>query len=236
MLEALPGAHLNRFVYLQAGSAWLKESYAINTVSDAEAIGLPELVETEKWLAKILLTADRRRYNRQHVNGWTTQLLAEHVNSPFDPVPFYKLFNETRWYKQSGSRNYAGRLRLGVATNTFSPFPPFVIDSYINIRGSGNRVARGTAEAILTQEYRYTVHENQWGALQIIGFSDLGTLRPAGGNLNDAFSSDNIIWRTGVGGRVFLAGFYHLFLRADFGFNPLDYQENGFVLGLGQYF
>ncbi len=47
MLEALPGAHLNRFVYLQAGSAWLKESYAINTVSDAEAIGLPELVETE---------------------------------------------------------------------------------------------------------------------------------------------------------------------------------------------
>lgn len=236
VVEMMPGIHINRFIYVQGGGAWLKETYTNNNDIAIFDIGLPEVVDTEKWLFKILITADRRQYDRQHVGGWVSQLHAEHINSPFDPVPFFKVFNENKWYVRGGDGNYAGRLRLGVATNTFSPFPPFVLDSYVNIRGAGNRIARGSAEVVLNQEYRYTLYENNWGAFQLVGFSDLGTLRPAGGTFKDMLDENNVVWRTGAGGRIYMSRFYHLFLRADFGFNPLKGKENGFVLGLGQYF
>ncbi len=67
---------------------------------------------------------------------------------------------------------FAARLRFGIATNNDTPFAPFVLDSYINIRGSGNRIERGTAALILNLEFRQTFFETAKFGGQLVAFSD----------------------------------------------------------------
>jgi hypothetical protein len=234
--ELLPGYNLNRFIYLQAGVALILEKYTIADIPAISGTGLPVEVDTTKWLFKGVVTADRRIYQNQYVGGWASQLFLEGLPKGSDPQAFIKIFNESRWYTFQNKWNYAGRLRMGVATNTATPFPPFVVDSYINLRGSGNRIARGSAEFTINQEIRYTLYEKPWGAVQGVAFIDAGSWRPAGGDWDDLIDTEFMLAFGGLGARLHLQKFYNLFLRADYGVNPIQLNQQGLVLGVGQYF
>ena len=119
-----------------------------------------------------------------------------------------------------------------------SPFAPFVLDSQVNIRGSGNRIDRGTAQLILNLEYRHTVwmDRRERFAAQVVGFSDLGTWRNPGGELSDLVASENIRHFVGAGLRVLSLKAYNAALRVDYGVDVRNTKQRGVVLGFGQYF
>ena len=130
----------------------------------------------------------------------------------------------------------AARLRFGISAQVNSPFVPFVLDSYINIRGSGNRVARGTGELVANLEYRYNIRENNWGVYQGVLFMDIGGWRPINQPFKAAFTPEHSTSFFGLGGRVHFKKVYNLTLRADYGFQISDFTNQGVVVGLGQYF
>ena len=142
-----------------------------------------------------------------------------------------------RYYKRHGKRgNPAIRVRAGVSSNGDSPFVPFVLDSYLNVRGSGNRVARGTSEFTVNLEYRHTLIDRQKWALQSVVFIDNSSWRPAGAPLKDMFRKENTVSFGGGGARFYLQRIYNFILRLDYGVSLNDPSTNGFVLGVGQYF
>lgn len=234
--EILPGYNINHFIYAQAGVALLQENYTTEDISTIDGTGLPSKLDTLKWLFKGVVTVDKRFYQSQYVGGWSSQLFIEGLPKGNEPMPFMKLFSETKWYGYKNKWNYAGRWRMGVSTNLSTPFPPFVVDSYINLRGSGNRIARGSAELTLNQELRYTIYEWRHSAIQGVAFIDAGTWRPAGGEWPELLDTDYMLAFGGLGGRLYLQKFYNLFLRADYGINPIDPVQRGLVMGIGQYF
>jgi hypothetical protein len=128
------------------------------------------------------------------------------------------------------------RLRLGTATNKVSPFVPFVLDNYITVRGVGNRVSRGTAEATLNLEYRHTLLENSRGALQGVVFTDLSAWRPAGSPYSDMLLKKNNVTFLGLGVRLHLRKLNNFILRLDYGQSVTNSGRQGFVIGAGQYF
>ena len=111
-----------------------------------------------------------------------------------------------------------------------------MVDSRVNLRGSGNRIERGTAQAILNLEYRHTfVDLNNW-AVQGVIFTDLGNWRTPGGQLNELLSSDELRQFVGGGFRVIYKRIYDAILRVDYGVDVFDKNQRGVVLGIGQYF
>ena len=132
--------------------------------------------------------------------------------------------------------NLAIRTRFGISTNNNSPFAPFVVDSRVNLRGSGNRIERGTAQAILNIEYRHTfLNLSNW-AIQGVIFTDLGNWRTPGGQLDELVSKDELRQFVGGGFRVLYKRIYDAVWRVDYGVDVFNKNQRGFVLGIGQYF
>jgi hypothetical protein len=101
------------------------------------------------------------------VNGIFNQTNIEFIHSLDEVRNFVTVFNDFRFFKQMGKRfNWANRLRTGIATNDENPFAPFVLDSYLNIRGLGNRVDRGTGSIVINTEMRYTLFDRRILAAQ----------------------------------------------------------------------
>ena len=145
--------------------------------------------------------------------------------------------NDTEYFKRVGARgNWANRLRLGFATNDTSPFAPFSLDNQINIRGVGNVVDRGTASVVLNTEYRYTLVEKGWFAMQSNVFIDAGTWRDPGGELGDLVEFTNSALFTGVGIRFIHRKIFNAVFRIDYGISLTDKVNSGVVFGIGQYF
>jgi hypothetical protein len=136
------------------------------------------------------------------------------------------------YYRQKRWRwNTAARLMAGLATNNTSPYAPYVIDSQRNVRGAGDRTARGTAALFATVEWRWTALDQAKWAVQCVGYADAGWLRTAGvDGMNDLPE-----WYTGAGIRVHAKAFFNAVLRADYGISPLN-QSHGLTFGLGQFF
>jgi hypothetical protein len=142
-------------------------------------------------------------------------------------------------YRLVGQRgNLALRLRAGVSTNVNSPFAPFVLDSQVNIRGSGNRIDRGTAQLILNLEYRHTAWHDRRDrfAIQLVGFSDLGTWRNPGGEFDDLWNEQNLRHFLGGGLRLISLQAFNALIRIDYGVDVFNPNERGVVVGFGQYF
>ena len=127
-------------------------------------------------------------------------------------------------------------LRFGVSTNKDSPFVPFVLDNYINVRGSGNRVSRGTAEITINSEYRHTLWEHDLGAMQGVVFMDMSAWRPAAGHFSDMFEDKNNVTFGGLGLRFYFRKFYNFIIRIDYGVSVTGNKSRGIVFGAGQYF
>ena len=220
---------------LEFGGAYFTEDYTRSTSGTFE--GIPDQVRTRKILGKVLYTVDRVNYYYFYQDGIRNQLNVQTVHSLDGDDPFHIVFNDYHLYQRVGTQgNFASRLRLGLSTNEESPFAPFVLDSYLNIRGVGDRVDRGTGAIILNMEYRYVFLEKKKVAIQAVAFSDSGSWRNPGGNFDDFSDANNFVLFAGGGLRFIHKQIFNAILRVDYGFNLQQREVNGFVLGVGQYF
>lgn len=220
---------------IEFGLAYFMEDYQKFTEGSFE--GAPEKVNKHKVLGKLRLIHNRVDYHFFYLNGWHNQLNLQTVQS-FDNDPaFYIIFNDLkRFIRINEHGNFASRLRLGLSSNEESPFAPFVLDSYVNIRGVGNRVDRGTGAIILNAEYRHSFIDQRKLAIQGVLFSDSGSWRTPGGDFSDFTDSNNFVLFAGGGFRLIHKKIFNAIFRVDYGINLQQPEVSGFVLGIGQYF
>jgi len=219
---------------LEFGGAYFTEDY---TRAGEEVPDAPLMVSEKKLLGKVLYTIDRVNYHFFYLDGIKNQFNAQMVRSLDDDPDFYIAFNDFNYFKRISKKgNFGMRFRYGLSSNQDSPFAPFVLDSYLNIRGIGNRVDRGTGAIILNAEYRQTLLERDIVAIQGVVFSDTGSWRNPGGTFSDFKDPDNFVLFAGGGLRFIHKKIYNAILRVDYGFNLQQTNINGFVLGVGQYF
>lgn len=226
---------------LYAGVEFDKLRYSMRNEDEADWPGISYPVQTKM---QVVL----RHHNRHHldifeqyVTGWSNELI---LKSAFieDRLPgfggrFYPFFqNDLKLFARPWKTgNVGARIRVGVAENDRSVFAQFIQDSFLNVRGIGNKPFRGTAELTGNIELRQTIYDRHWIALQSVAFFDYSTIRPPGGDFGDMFTNDQMYQFAGIGGRIFFKNAFDFILRADYGIG-LNSGRHGFVLGLGQYF
>ena len=109
----------------------------------------------------------------------------------------------------------------------------------MNLRGVGILVDRGTGAILLNSEYRHTIYDKEWLAIQANVFSDFGSWRNPGGKLNDFVKKENIRIYSGFGLRFISKKIYNATFRIDYGFSVINKNngsKGGIVFGIGQYF
>ena len=152
---------------------------------------------------------------------------------------FVSFENDIFFYKRIKSKgNWATRLKIGLATNNpthFPPFPPFSIDNNQNIRGIGNLVLRGSGVWALNEESRHTFIEKKWFVLRANSFWDLGSLRQSGDDLNILFKNKSEETLAGISVKIIHKYIFRAIIRIDYGFS-FDNSPCGLVFGIGQYF
>jgi len=199
---------------------------------------VPRDLDLDKFLIKVGYDYDGLNYSYQYISGFRSMLTLQSVTSNNKMQDdFFIGWNDFFYFKRVSEKgNWANRLRLGLATNSESPFAPFALDNNLNIRGVGNLIDRGTAVVLLNTEYRYTVYEKGWFALQGNAFVDSGTWRKPGGDLDDFVDSENIKVYPGIGLRLIHKKIYNAIFRIDYGFGLGKNSSKGVVFGIGQYF
>lgn len=222
---------------LEVGGTYFVEKYAKSEQQFLETPPGPEDFTQPKLLSKIEYSENFLNYHFFYLKGLTWRITLQDVYNTIDQSWFHLLQFEGRKYNRIGDKgNFAARLKLGISTNNDTPFAPFVVDSHVNLRGVGNRIDRGTAQAVLNLEYRQTIYESKkWGA-QLVAFSDLGTWRNPGGELSDLWDSDHFREFLGGGVRLIYNKIYGAVLRIDYGIDIVNKEQRGLVIGLGQYF
>ncbi len=229
--------HFSLRNHIELGGAYFTETYQKNERHSNEITPGPEAATRHKSLVKLLHKYERLKYHYYYRSGFDNLLNLQAVYDFSEGQPFYILINDTRFFKRTSPMgNFAARLRIGLSSNEDSPFAPFVLDSNVNIRGSGNRIDRGTAALILNLEYRHTVFDRHQVAAQVVGFSDTGTWRNPGGQLNDLVDGANFRHFIGGGLRLIYKNAFNAIFRIDYGIDLYNFEERGLVLGLGQYF
>jgi outer membrane protein assembly factor BamA len=222
---------------IEFGGGYLYERYEKNLDRSGSNAPGPDLVDFDKYLFKFQFINNYIDYYYQYLTGYSNELNLETVSTKGEEEFFWKFLIITKLFlRMGGDGNWAFRLRAGISTNKISPFVPFVLDSYINVRGSGNRVSRGTAELTLNLEYRHTLFDKKWGAFQSVIFSDVSSWRQPGEDFSDMLLSKNIVTFIGLGIRFIVRKFNNFILRLDYGKSVTGYKGEGFVFGAGQYF
>ena len=219
---------------LEIGTGFMAESFT-HTMPGMQMDG-PEKFAQKRISIKTTHTLNHLNYNTFYVNGWSNTLNVLSTFALNEKHPFISVYNDFKYLKTFAFKgNLAFRNRLGIASNSNTFLAPFILDSYYNIRGVGNRVDRGTASIVVNTEYRQTVWENKTFGIQTIGFCDSGTWRKPGGTLADMSNSKNIQVFAGIGSRFIYKKAYDVILSFDYGWN-IKGNGQGFVFGIGQYF
>ena len=224
--------------FAEFGLTYFQEDYKKDGRHVGEITPGPTTREEPKFLLKAIHHIDRIDYTYLVLDGFANQFIAQSVYNLDGGYFFNMLLNNFRYFWKTPFRgNLATRVRLGISTNEVSPFAPFVLDSYVNIRGVGNRIDRGTAAIVWNLEYRQRIFETGLFGVQAVVFSDAGTWRNPGGPLSDLTDSDNFQHFVGVGVRLILKKAHDASIRLDYGFSArANNGDEGFVLGIGQYF
>ena len=211
---------------LQFTTGYLNELYVKINPTDPG----PGRVRQDKLLLKLEHFFDYIDYEGNLQKGISNSVSIEGVYTPPYPFDFFKLYNEYKhFFRFLKYDTLAFRVRFGIATNITSPYPPFVIDSFLNIRGSGNRVSRGYLENAINLEYRYLFPLNQTLSVQLITFSDNALLLSAG-------DQTNLFTFAGGGMRIIFNKIYNAILAFDYAVSLQDPSDHGFLLKIGQYF
>lgn len=222
---------------IELGITWFVENYAKNTRHEDSITPGPNALQQYKTLTKLIHYHSKINYNFHQLSGYDNRASFQTVYNFTDNNWFHIFLNDSRYFAQWGKNgNFAARFRVGLATNNDSPFAPFVLDSYINIRGAGNRIDRGTAALILNLEYRHTIFNHGKIASQAVVFSDIGSWRNPGGNLKDLIDSSTTQHFMGVGLRLIYKRALNAIFRLDYGLDLRDVSRRGVVIGIGQYF
>jgi len=230
---------LNRYLKLNLGGMYMFEQYT--NVDSTFDIGNKVFENREQFsFNKIQIRSSvsyrRIQYLFERRSGFAATIFAENIQTSGNPLAsFFKGTVMANCFIPLFKRgNLTLQHKFGLATNNFSPFAPFVIDGYLNVRGSGNRIARGTGELIFNTEYLHTLWKHPWFYLQANSFVDIGMLRPAGGVINEF--ADNAFYYGGLGLRLQSRKFYNTILRVDYGFNLNHIADNGLTFGFGHFF
>jgi outer membrane protein assembly factor BamA len=222
---------------LELGFSAFQENYRKNIDEQLGSSPGPDSLSIPKGLLKFNYRNNKLNYHFHQVWGWDVFASVQSVYNPKDDVFFHILISELRYFQRFGKRGNLGlRWRAGISTNEESPFAPFVLDSHVNIRGSGNRVDRGTAVLLWNTEYRHDIYNRKDFATQLVAFSDLGTWRSPGGNLGELAEVESLRHFVGGGVRVLYKRAFDAVIRVDYGVDIFDSQQRGFVIGFGQYF
>lgn len=219
------------------GGTYFIEKYSKSDLQFLENPPGPKGLRQPKILSKFEYSENSLDYNFFYLNGRSWRLTLQDVFNTLDNSWFHSLqFQGRQFFKLNKKGNLAMRLRLAISTNKDSPFAPFVVDSHVNIRGVGNRIDRGTAQAVFNVEYRHTIMDKDKWAVQSVVFSDNGTWRNPGGELKNLFDSDQFRQFIGGGFRLIYKKYYGAIFRIDYGVDIFNKKQRGVVLGLGQYF
>lgn len=222
--------------FLEGGLTFFQEDYAKLETGDIVTPG-PDQLSLKKSLLKIGIRRNKLRYDYFYREGSDWLLYLQNVHTFTSPTPFFSITYEFRkFYRPFTKGNIAFRLKSAIATNNNSPFAPFVLDSYFNIRGVGNRVDRGTAQLIANLEYRHTLHHKSAWAFQVVGFVDAGSWRNPGGRLSDLWRFNTVRLFYGLGVRAIYNKHLETTLRIDYGIDAIDKRQRGLVIGIGQFF
>lgn len=228
---------IKRNSILELGSTYFIENYRKNDRHEGTLTPGPNMLQQPKSLFKLIHHHSNINYHFFYLSGFDNRASYQTVYNFQDNSWFHIFLNDTRYFRRVGRKgNAAARFRVGMATNNNTPFAPFVLDSYINIRGSGNRIERGTAALILNAEYRHTVWENPKFGAQVVAFSDLGSWRDPGGDLEDLATKESIQHFVGGGIRLIYKRAFNAIFRVDYGIDVLHFERRGVVFGIGQYF
>ncbi|WP_243765934.1 POTRA domain-containing protein [Polaribacter cellanae] len=221
------------------GINFFKEEYTYLTGATAPSV--PQQLKLNKTLFKFTYIFDGLNYSYQYVKGFKNVLNAQYVITENDFQNKFLIFwNDFFYFRRIWTKgNWANRIRFGLSTNENSPFAPFALDNNVNIRGVGFLVDRGTGVATLNSEYRHTIYDKGWLAVQTNIFVDAGSWRNPAGELDDFIKEENIRVYSGFGLRFISKKIYNATFRIDYGFKVYDGKSNskgGLVFGIGQYF
>ena len=237
--EVLGLYQINLKNQLNFGVNFFNEKYQF--LSGATDPSVPQNLDLDKALLKLVYIYDGLNYKYQYINGFKSILYTQFVtsNNPFQK-DFFIAWNDFFYYKRVGEKgNWANRLRFGLSSNEKTPFAPFALDNNVNLRGVGILVDRGTGSFVWNSEYRHTVYDKKWLAIQTNVFTDFGSWRNPGGELNDFLESENLRVYSGFGLRFISKKIYNATFRIDYGFrlsNNPGKSKGGLVFGIGQYF
>lgn len=234
--ETLALYQINSKHQLQFGINFFKEKY--DYLSGDVASNVPQTLDENKKLLKLIYTFDNLDYYYQYISGFKSQFYGQYVTSENEYQDDFLIFwNDFFYYKRLGDKgNWANRLRVGLSSNANTPFAPFALDNNVNLRGVGILVDRGTGSIVWNTEYRHTIYEKKWFILQGNVFTDFGTWRNPGGNFSDFVDSDNVRIYSGVGLRFINKKIFNAVFRIDYGYGLTKGASRGFVFGIGQYF
>ncbi len=234
------GGHywLGRYVNVGIGAAYMYENYF--QLDDAfDLYNGTKRFNFHKHQLRAHVESNKVEHLFERMDGWKARAYGEWIHTyTSGPAPsFLKLTLTGTYYKLMGERgNLASSVRLGTSTNTESPFAPFVLDGFLNVRGIGNRVERGTAELIVNLEYRHSFWKHKIVTLQGAVFSDYGALRKAGQSFETFFDGMDPNVFLGGGLRLNLNVLYRTCVRLDYSLNPFDPSQHGFTFGFGHFF
>ncbi len=192
------------------------------------------------WKYRINTSANFRRidYLYERIKGVESILYLESIQTHDNPdASFYmaKLTTSYHYFiKKKG--NLSWRHQFGISTNNESPFSPFVFDGFVNLRGIGNRVARGTGIHFVNVEYRHTLLKNNFFNLQGVSFVDAGSIRPPGESWLTLVDLNNTRTFAGVGVRIHSNKLYKAIFRLDYGIEMSSEFTGGFSFGFGHFF
>ena len=227
---------LNRNTNVQMG---LTPIYEIYNQLDSLDLDLPGRNFTFwKYRINTSLNFKKIDYLYERLNGVETNLYAESIQTHDMPNASFFMTKLTTTYHYFIHRrgNFSWRHQIGISTNNFSPFSPFVLDGFINLRGIGNRVARGTGIHFINLEYRHTILKNKTLSIQGVGFVDAGSLREPGAKWTNLFLIDQTRAYSGIGIRIHSNKIYKTIFRLDYGVNINKTFSGGFSFGIGQFF
>ncbi len=223
--------------YIEVGGTFFREKYEKSINQILENAPGPQGVIEPKFLSKIDLVSNHIDYHFFLLEGGRAQLTYQNVFNLRDQSLFNSIaFLGTQYYRFGKIGNLAMRFKLAFSTNNFSPFAPFVADSFVNLRGVGNRIDRGTGQAVFNIEYRQTLFQAYPFGAQFVVFSDIGSWRNPGGELNELIDPEMFKHFIGGGFRIIYQQVFGATFRIDYGIDVYNFNQRGLVIGLGQYF
>lgn len=224
---------------LSLGGSYFVEQYSKSSRHANETTQGPEFARIPKLLFKLQHRLSRINYHSFQLEGWDVNQHLQSINDLTYQSWFWIYWADVRYFRRLGKGkriNLAVRFRAGLSDNEDSPFAPFVLDSHVNIRGSGNRIDRGTGVLVANVELRYALIETNKLAAQLVGFTDIGSWRQPGGTFQDFVQPENFHDFFGMGVRLIHKKAHNAIIRVDYGVDLFQPDRKGLVLGLGQYF